>query len=52
MTRETIFTPRLYRGVFIYRNGPGHALRYYTITPRLAADTLEGIKQAIREATP
>lgn len=39
-----------YRGVNIYRQTePGHKLRWYTIVPRLAADTLEGIKQLIRE---
>ena len=43
------YIPRLYRGVFIYRNELGFKLRWYTLSPRLAADTLAGIKAAIRE---
>jgi hypothetical protein len=39
-----------YRGVNIYRQlEPGHKLRWYSIVPNLAADTLDGIKQLIRE---
>lgn len=49
MTRDP-FTPRLYRGVFIYRNPLGFAPRWYTLSPRLVADTLAGIKELIREA--
>lgn len=40
---------RTYMGVNIYRNEPGaNRLRYYTVSPSLAADTLEGIKALIR----
>lgn len=39
-----------YRGVNIYRNeGVSYRLRWYTVVPNLAADTLAGIKQLIRE---
>lgn len=42
--------PRPYRGTFIYRNeGAGNRLPWYTVSPRLAADTLAGIKALIRE---
>jgi hypothetical protein len=45
--------PRLiitYFGVNIYRNTePGYRLRWSTIAPNLAADTLAGIRQLIRE---
>ena len=40
-----------YRGVSIWRNTePSSRLRWYTIRPGLAADTLAGLKQLIREA--
>lgn len=43
-----------YKGVIIWRNTtPGYALRYTAQTgsgQKLAADTLAGIKQLIREA--
>jgi len=43
-----------YKGVTIWRNTqPGYALRYTATAPngqRLAADTLAGIKQVIKEA--
>jgi hypothetical protein len=39
-----------YRGVNIWRNTePGYRLRWYTVSPSLAADTLAGIKHLIRE---
>jgi hypothetical protein len=39
-----------YRGVNIYRSDePGYRLRWTTIAPRLAADTLDGIKALIRD---
>ncbi len=39
-----------YRGVNIYRKTtPGYQLRWTTIAPNLAADTLAGIKQLIHE---
>lgn len=42
--------PREYRGVFIYRNTEPGRLRWYTVSPRLAADTLAGIKQLIKDS--
>ena len=42
--------PREYMGRTIYRNPPGsHRLPWYTIGPSLAADTLKGIKELIKE---
>lgn len=39
-----------YFGVNIYRNTePGYRLRWSTIAPNRAADTLAGIKELIRE---
>jgi hypothetical protein len=39
-----------YRGVYIFRQTePGYKLRWYTIVPNLAADTLAGIKRLIAE---
>lgn len=38
-----------YRGINIYRNAPGHRLRWFSIAPSLAADTLAGMKALIRE---
>jgi hypothetical protein len=39
-----------YRGINIYRNTePGYKLRWYSIVPNLAANTLMGIKQLIQE---
>lgn len=42
--------PREYMGRTIYRNEPGSGrLPWCTIGPSLAADTLKGIKELIRE---
>lgn len=39
-----------YFGVNIYRNTePGYRLRWSTVSPNRAADTLAGIKELIRE---
>jgi hypothetical protein len=45
MTRE-------YFGILIHRNTEPHKLRYWAFTPsgQVAADTLAGIKAAIRES--
>jgi hypothetical protein len=42
-----------YRGVNIWRNGPGYALPYVALTDRgqLAADTLNGLRRLIREGS-
>ena len=38
-----------YMGFNIYRNEePGYKLRWYTVAPSLAADTLAGMRQLIR----
>jgi hypothetical protein len=38
-----------YRGINIYHQlEPGYRLRWYTIVPNMAADTLTGIKSLIR----
>jgi hypothetical protein len=40
-----------YKEVEIYRNTEqGYSLRWYSISPRLAADTLQGLKELIKEA--
>ena len=40
---------REYYGCFIYRQTePGYKLPWYTIAPSLAADTLDGIKELVR----
>lgn len=38
-----------YRGVHIWRQDIPGKLRWYTIIPNLAADTLAGIKELIRK---
>lgn len=39
-----------YRGINIYRYDPSdNRLRWYTVVPGMAADSLAGIKQLIRE---
>jgi hypothetical protein len=38
-----------YRGVNIYRNTEPNKLKWYTIAPSQAADTLAGIKQLIQK---
>lgn len=39
-----------YYGVFIYRNTNPAGLRWITISPSFAADTLEGIRYLIRKS--
>lgn len=39
-----------YRGVFIYRNTNPAGLRWVTIVPGFAADTLAGIRRLIRDS--
>ena len=40
-----------YKGINIYRSTEvGYKLRWTTVTPKLAADTLAGIKKLIRQA--
>lgn len=43
---------REYYGVLIHRNTEPHKLRWWAFTPngRVAADTLAGIKELIRDA--
>ncbi len=42
-----------YLGVNIYRNTePGSRLRWSTVAPSLAADSLKGIRQLIKESRP
>ena len=38
-----------YMGVIIWRNTDPNKLRWYTVEPWYAADTLNGIKQLIKE---
>ena len=50
MARKINLAPREYMGRTIYRSEPGsHKLPWYTIGPSMAADTLAGIKELIRE---
>ena len=38
----------MYKGILIWRNTDPSKLRWYTVMPWFAADTLKGIKQLIK----
>jgi hypothetical protein len=48
--KRTVRQYLTYMGVIIWRNVDPNKLRWYTVEGGFAADTLDGIKQLIRES--